>query len=185
MAPLPPPFPFNHQSWPRKTRRTIRRTRFGLARQQMATKLEHAKPRIVLRTAISMSKKSVRIKTRYLNYMSRKSGSAPHTFLSVILTINRWWKGKIKEEEKQDLTSKAIRDLVLCRDSPAPSLVHVKDFFRFYTKQSKGRINKHSSVESTVSQAEFFFAGFTRVTGTPTLDKERSEVYWVIPDANS
>jgi hypothetical protein len=58
-------------------------------------------------------------------------------------------------------------------------MVDVKDFFRFYSKSSKGRINKHASVESVVSEAERFFAGFTRVTGTPTIKEERTEVFYV------
>ena len=96
----------------------------------------------------------------------------------------RWWKGKIllDEEKQDDLTLASVRNRVLYEGAPAPHIIDVKDFLRFYAKQSKGRINKHSSVESTVSQAEFFFAGFTMVTGTPTIEDERSEVYRVHPN---
>lgn len=59
-------------------------------------------------------------------------------------------------------------------------MVDVKDFLRWYGLSSVGRINLHASVESIVSEAERFFAGFTRVTGTPTIQDERSEVFWWI-----
>jgi hypothetical protein len=73
----------------------------------------------------------------------------------------------------------SVRDRVLGKGVHAPACSEVKDFLRFYGLQSKGRINKHASAESIKSQAEFFFAGFTRVTGTQTVEEERSEVYWV------
>jgi len=49
----------------------------------------------------------------------------------------------------------------------APDLVTVKDFLRFHIATS--RVN---------TVAEWFFAGFTRITGTPT-DEDRSKVYKV------
>jgi hypothetical protein len=58
-------------------------------------------------------------------------------------------------------------------------MIEVKNFLRFYMLQSKGRINAKSSVESIKTNAEWFFAGFTRVTGTPTVAEDRTEIFWV------
>ncbi|OAG41485.1 hypothetical protein AYO21_04187 [Fonsecaea monophora] len=64
----------------------------------------------------------------------------------------------------------------------APDLGTVKDFIRFYIDISKPQLDKEKkrpTADSINIAAEWFFAGFTRVTGTET-DKERSEVYnWV------
>jgi gamma-glutamylcysteine synthetase len=58
--------------------------------------------------------------------------------------------------------------------SSTPNIINIKDFLRFYAKQSKGRINKHAFVEPTMSQVEFIFAGFTRVTRTQTIEEAGS-----------
>ncbi|KAE9364186.1 ankyrin [Stipitochalara longipes BDJ] len=79
----------------------------------------------------------------------------------------KWWKGKIKNKEKQDLPEDAL-----------------KYFFRFYVEQSTERINKYASAESIKSQAEFF-AGFTRVTGTLTLEEQRREICWMAEQWNT
>jgi hypothetical protein len=60
-----------------------------------------------------------------------------------------------------------------------PPLHKIKDFFRFYVKQSKGRIREHATVKTTVGQAVIFFAGFTRVTGTVTKEEDRREIFKV------
>jgi len=96
------------------------------------------------------------------------------------LPKGRWWKHKLEEEEERDdLSSDSVRDLVLGKGVPAPQMEDVKDFLRFYGMQSKGRLREHASAESIKTQAEFFFAGFTRVTGTQTIEEERTDVYWV------
>ena len=59
----------------------------------------------------------------------------------------------------------------------APDLATVKDFFRFYIATSSPKIANVPTVESINTVAEWFFAGFTRVTGTDTDEEERSEVY--------
>jgi hypothetical protein len=53
----------------------------------------------------------------------------------------------------------------------APDLATVKDFFRFYIATSCGRIVAKPTVGSTNSIAEWFFGGFTRVTGAATNEK--------------
>ena len=104
------------------------------------------------------------------------------------LHFDRWWTGKIREKEgREDLTEDSVRDNVLGKGAPAPDIGDVKDFLRFYGLQSEGRIYiqelqrcaEHASVESVVSTAEAFFAGFTRETGTDTLPEDRSEVFHV------
>ena len=52
-----------------------------------------------------------------------------------------------------------------------------KDFTRFYIASSQGRLANHPTADSVVTYAEWFFAGFTRVTRTPTDENERSEVF--------
>jgi hypothetical protein len=53
----------------------------------------------------------------------------------------------------------------------------VKDFFRFCAATGKGKIVKKITCDSLVAVAEWFFAGFTRVTETQTNEDDRSEVY--------
>jgi hypothetical protein len=61
----------------------------------------------------------------------------------------------------------------------APDLATVKDFFRFYIATSCGRIVAKPTPDSINTIAEWFFAGFTRITGTEINEKDRSEVYKV------
>jgi len=51
-----------------------------------------------------------------------------------------------------------------------------QDVVRFYTASSSGKIVELPTADSVNAFAEWFFAGFTRVTGTPTIDEDRSEV---------
>ena len=64
----------------------------------------------------------------------------------------------------------------------APDLATIKDFFRFYIATSSGRIVVKPTVDSINTNAEWFFAGFTRVTGTEINEKDRSEVYKYQPE---
>ena len=59
----------------------------------------------------------------------------------------------------------------------APDLVTVKDFVRFYIATCRPQLTNVPTVDSIYTVAEWFFAGFTRVTGTNTNEKEGSEVY--------
>lgn len=63
-------------------------------------------------------------------------------------------------EDGEHLDRDIVKARVLCTGDSAPSMIDSKDFFRFYMKQSKGRINKHSSPESIKTNAEWFYAGF-------------------------
>ncbi|KAJ9493843.1 hypothetical protein LTR99_008933 [Exophiala xenobiotica] len=56
----------------------------------------------------------------------------------------------------------------------APDLATVKDFLRFYRATSQPRLDPdRSTADSIIIVAEWFFAGFTRVKGTPTDEEER------------
>ena len=71
----------------------------------------------------------------------------------------------------------AIRERCLREKIEAPDLATVKDFLRFYVATSRGKIVKRPTADSVNMFAEWFFAGFTRVTGILTDAEERSEVY--------
>ena len=58
-----------------------------------------------------------------------------------------------------------------------PDLVTVKDFLRFHAAASKGKIKEKINPDSLNTFAEWFFAGFSRVTETQTDTDDRSEVY--------
>ena len=59
----------------------------------------------------------------------------------------------------------------------APDLATVKDFIRYYISISRPQLKDKPTVDSINTVAEWFFAGFTRVTGTETEPDERSAVY--------
>jgi hypothetical protein len=67
--------------------------------------------------------------------------------------------------------------MLLGKGVDAPDLPTVKDFTRFYAPISRGKIVELPTVDCVNPFAEWFFAGFTRVTGTPTIDEDRSKVY--------
>jgi hypothetical protein len=58
--------------------------------------------------------------------------------------------------------------------------VTVKDFLRFYVATSNPQIDtKRPTADAICTVGEWFFAGFTRVTGTDTKAEDRSEIYCV------
>jgi len=71
----------------------------------------------------------------------------------------------------------AVRAQVLKKDVEALDLATMKDFFCFHAAVSKGKIVEKMTSDSLNTFAEWFFAGFSRVTGTPTNEDDRSEVY--------
>ena len=70
-----------------------------------------------------------------------------------------------------------VREDCLGKGVPAPGIDTVKDFLRFYIASSKGRLHDRSTVDSVYTHAVWFFSGFSRVTGTPTDEEDRSEVF--------
>src|SRR2546421_7167085 len=71
----------------------------------------------------------------------------------------------------------AVRELVLAKNVEAPDLATVKDFLRFKAAAGKGMIAEQTTCDSLNTFAEWFFAGFTRVTDTEINKEDRSEVY--------
>jgi hypothetical protein len=67
----------------------------------------------------------------------------------------------------------------LRKEAPCPELVDTKDFLRFHIALSRGRIKNETTVDSVKTFAEWFFAGFTRVTGTVVSKDYRSTIYTV------
>ncbi|EXJ72789.1 uncharacterized protein A1O5_03936 [Cladophialophora psammophila CBS 110553] len=102
-------------------------------------------------------------------------------------TLNRyvlWQLGKSRRDAATRgapaPTEAEIRQKYLGEGVEAPDLLTVKDFARFYIATSQPRIVEVPTVDAINGILEFFFAGFTRVTGTETKDEDRSEVYnWV------
>lgn len=71
------------------------------------------------------------------------------------------------------------RECSLGPETAAPDPLTVKDFAHFYVARSRGLIADRPTSGSMNSRLECFFAGFTRVTGTPTVKEEQMEVYSV------
>ena len=102
---------------------------------------------------------------------------------------SRWYVIKKQEEiERLDLLpidkseiEDAVRKKYLREGAPAPDLATLKDFVRFYCKSSRGTLSEDGEVTTDLTNIfmEWFFAGFTRVTKTPTDPKDRSEIYYV------
>lgn len=65
------------------------------------------------------------------------------------------------------------------KGSTAPDLATIKDFIRFHVAAGTGTIDKEGrlTVDSTNTFAEWFFAGFARVTGNAIDEEDRSGVY--------
>jgi hypothetical protein len=87
----------------------------------------------------------------------------------------------VKEDALQEglpVPDKAVvRERVLGANVEAPDHATVKDFLRWHAAISQGKIVKEATSDSLNTIAEWFFAGFSRVTGTPTLKDDRSEVF--------
>jgi hypothetical protein len=70
-----------------------------------------------------------------------------------------------------------VRERVLGAKVEAPDHATVKDFLRWHAAISQGEIVKEVTSDSLNTTAEWFFTGFSRVTGTPTHGDDRSKVY--------
>jgi hypothetical protein len=86
-------------------------------------------------------------------------------------------KGDALQEELPIPEEATVRERVLGAKVEVPDLATGKDFLRFRAATSKGKIKEKISCDSLNTAAEWFFAGFSLVTGTPTNEGDRSEVY--------
>jgi hypothetical protein len=68
----------------------------------------------------------------------------------------------------------SVRELVLARNVKTPSLFTVNYFLRFHAAAGKGMVVEQTICDSLNKFAEWFFAGFARVTDTE-INKERIE----------
>lgn len=89
---------------------------------------------------------------------------------------SRWDTGGLCTERPSPPDEAMVRERCLGKGVDAPDLLMVKDF-RFHAASSSGKIVELPTADSVNAFAEWFFAGLTRVTGTPTIDEDRSEVY--------
>ena len=74
-------------------------------------------------------------------------------------------------------TEETAQEQCLRSGAKALDLVTMKDFLRFYIATSRSRLVEKPAVDFINIVTEWFFAGFTRVTGTETDAEQRSEVY--------
>lgn len=72
-------------------------------------------------------------------------------------------------------------DYELERGTPAPDIVCIKDFIRWYIESSagRGRVSKNGkpTVRTTCAFAERFFGGFENATTSKIVREDRNEIY--------
>ena len=91
-------------------------------------------------------------------------------------------EGEESKTERSDETAEMDDARAVCclrKRAPCPDLATTKDFLRFHIALSRGRIKDETTVDSVKTFAEWFFAGFTRVTGTIISEDYRSAIYGV------
>jgi hypothetical protein len=77
------------------------------------------------------------------------------------------------------LDKTSARQHYLCKRVDASDLATVKISYSFTSLQAAARSTRAEELTTNLVNAfaEWFFAGFTRFTGTPTDEADRSEVY--------
>ena len=108
-----------------------------------------------------------------------RSGSCLKAFISqeILIWLFRWRNIIEKKQSDEDVPLPPRLD----ENAPPPDLATILDFVRFHAATSKGRIDNGGliTVESSNTFMEWFFAGFTRVTGTVIDEETRSIIYKV------
>lgn len=69
---------------------------------------------------------------------------------------------------------KSARKYCLRAGVEAPELATIKDFLFFYIATSRPQLSSKPTVDSINTVAEWFFAGFSRITDTETDTEERA-----------
>ena len=131
-------------------------------------------------------KDSIRKRPQYVEKTLRDQNIALKLYeksvLSIILetvimfTIVRRWMSITTKGEGTTSTAYSLQE-----GCPPPDLVSIKDFLRFHVAISKGNIDKKGRIttDSLNTFAEWFFAGFARVTGNIIEEEDRCAVYHV------
>jgi hypothetical protein len=88
----------------------------------------------------------------------------------VLTQGSRWKLDEMREDAiRRGVTppdERTVREHCLGKGVEVPDLAALKDFLRFQASVMRGKIKKIPTDESLNSFAEWFFAGFTRVTET-------------------
>jgi hypothetical protein len=116
---------------------------------------------------------------RYVVYEG--PSSLVYKWAPVLTQSSRWNLGEMREDAiRRGVTPPDERttwERCLRKGVEAPSLAVVKDFLRFQASLMRGKIKLKPTDDSLNCFAEWFFAGFTRLTQTVIPKAERSEVY--------
>ena len=101
-------------------------------------------------------------------------------------TLNRYVLWRLAYMERDHIerglsvpSEEEVRKQCLGRGTKLPDLRIVKDFLRFYIHTSQPKLSTDTTTDSMGTISEWFFAGFTRATGTVVPSDFRSEVYGV------
>ena len=104
-----------------------------------------------------------------------------YKWAAVLTQSSRWKLNCIRDDATQRGVTppdeRMVREHCLGKGVEVPDLAALKDFLWFQASVMRGKVKKIPADESLNSFAEWFFAGFTRVTGTVIGKTERSEVY--------
>jgi hypothetical protein len=99
----------------------------------------------------------------------------------VLTQSSRWKLDEMREDAiRRGVTppnERIVREHCPGKGVEVPDLATLKDFLQFQASVMRGKIKKIPTDESLNSFAEWFFAGFARVTETIIGKIERSEVY--------
>jgi hypothetical protein len=114
-------------------------------------------------------------------YVLWKATSFALSKASLLLTKSARWNVSEMERDSAQRglpppNEATVRERFLGKGADAPDLATVKDCLRFRAATNRGKIVEKPTADSLNAFAEWFFAGFSRVTGTPTDGDERSEV---------
>ncbi|RMD39438.1 hypothetical protein DV735_g5698, partial [Chaetothyriales sp. CBS 134920] len=136
-------------------------------------KLQHRDPALIADRAVSGGWKSgehhERDRERAVNLYDEKTLRHQDGALN-IYAIWCWEKSGRKEDFE------ACKARVLCTGAPIPAMHELKDFWRFYKTQSKGRLRESPTTKSLLSKAKAFKAGFRRLTNSELGDADTEEI---------
>ncbi|KAM0664334.1 hypothetical protein ACQRIU_006917 [Beauveria bassiana] len=70
--------------------------------------------------------------------------------------------------------------MLLCKDASLPEIHHLKDFWRFYKDQARGRLSERPTARSLKASAKSFNGGFKRRTGNSVPAETIAEInLWI------